>query len=203
MCNFFFIRNKIGSLLFLLLIMVATSCSTTTGYRSGKYASSHKRVVKSKKSSKTYVKKVSEPKFSSNSTVIASVSGIRHEIIDYAIRFRGVKYKYGGKSPDTGFDCSGFTGYIFSQNGIPLSGPSDIQAKRGVNKTMKQLLPGDLVFFGDENRISHVAIVAETSDNHIQVVHATTSAGVKMDEITSSEYWSSRFLFGKDIISSR
>jgi len=68
---------------------------------------------------------------------------------------------------------------------------------------MKQLLPGDLVFFGDENRISHVAIVAETSDNHIQVVHATTSAGVKMDEITSSEYWSSRFLFGKDIISSR
>ena len=56
-------------------------------------------------------------------------------------------------------------------------------------------------FFGNEQRISHVAIVSENLDKKLKVVHATTSAGVKTDVITDYAYWESRFLFGKDILS--
>ncbi len=186
----------------LLLTMMITSCSPSTTSRTGKYSSANKR-AKTKNSTKenrpyTYHKtKKSETKSSEKS----SSSSLREDIVNNALKYEGIKYRSGGKTPDTGFDCSGFTGYIFTQNGIPLSGPSHKLAELGKQKSKKELMPGDLVFFGNEERISHVAIVSDASGDEIKVVHATTSAGVKIDEITGSEYWTSRFLFGRDVIS--
>jgi cell wall-associated NlpC family hydrolase len=74
-------------------------------------------------------------------------------------------------------------------------------AKKGRNKSKEDLGPGDLVFFGDSDRISHVAIVASHNGDSLTVIHATTSAGVKVDNINGSAYWESRFLFGRDILS--
>ena len=114
--------------------------------------------------------------------------------------YLGTTYQSGGKSPDSGFDCSGFTSFVFTQNGIPLSGSSDKLAQLGKEKRRDELLPGDLVFFGNEQRISHVAIVSDNQNKKLKVVHATTSAGVKTDIISDYAYWESRFLFGKDIL---
>ncbi|MBL0101993.1 MAG: C40 family peptidase [Saprospiraceae bacterium] len=184
------------------LTLMITSCSPSTTHRTGKYSSANKR-ASSKNTSKedkryTYEK---SSKSESKSTVKVKSSSLRDLIVSTAMQYEGIQYRSGGKTPETGFDCSGFTGYIFTQNGIPLSGPSHKLAERGQHKLKKELLPGDLVFFGNEERISHVAIVSDNTGDLLKVVHATTSAGVKVDEISSSDYWTSRFLFGVDVIS--
>lgn len=187
---------------FLIMGLMITSCSPSNSSRTGKYSSANKRTSpkgKTKESKNyTYSKPKKEDKTSSS---VSSLSNVRNSIVSNAMQYEGTKYRAGGKSPDSGFDCSGFTGFIFTQNGIPISGPSHKLAEMGKYKTKKELLPGDLVFFGNKERISHVAIVSDATGSEIKVVHATTSAGVKVDEITGSEYWTSRFLFGRDLIS--
>ena len=181
---------------------MVTSCSPKTSARTGKYSSANKRKSNNQSSKEdrnyTYHKPT---KTTTKSTNKIKTSELREEIVSSAIRYEGTQYRSGGKSPQTGFDCSGFTGYIFTQNGIPLSGPSHKLAELGKQKSKNDLMPGDLVFFGNEDRISHVAIVSAITDDQLKVVHATTSAGVKVDEISGSEYWTSRFLFGRDVIS--
>lgn len=82
------------------------------------------------------------------------------EIIDYAKKFLGVKYVYGGSSPK-GFDCSGFTSYVFDQYGINLERVAANQAGQGKKISKSDLKAGDLVFFdtnGGHNNIGHVGI---------------------------------------------
>lgn len=195
-------KNSLAKFYILLAVtLIMASCNTSTHTRSSKYSSANKR------QSRVYVSKekkaypTAKPKSKKTYAPSDLSSDRRQSIVQYALQYEGTKYRYGGKSPDTGFDCSGFTGYVFTQNGIPVSGPSQQLAQMGKPKIMEQLMPGDLVFFGDKKKISHVGIVAERSKNEIQVVHATTSAGVKVDEISNSDYWSSRFLYGRDILS--
>ncbi len=190
------------AILILISAMIA-SCNTTTRTKSGKYSSSNKRqakiyVSKEKKNTKNNTTKTVVKKQSETSV---EISGLRQSIVAYALQYKGTKYRYGGKSPDTGFDCSGFTGFVFTKNGIPVSGPSHDIAKMGKPKSIDQLMPGDVVFFGDKQKISHVGIVAKSLPNQIQIVHATTSVGVKVDDILGSEYWTKRFLYGRDLIS--
>ena len=185
----------------LMCLLMVTSCGTSHSSRTGKYSAAKKRSSNNKasKEDKTYATNKAyktETKGKKSNT-----SDLRANIVSSAHQFEGTQYKSGGKTPETGFDCSGFTGYIFTQNGIPLSGPSQKLAELGKQKSKSDLMPGDLVFFGNEERISHVAIVSENSDNQLRIVHATTSAGVKTDEISQSAYWQSRYLFGIDVIS--
>ncbi|MBK9736080.1 MAG: C40 family peptidase [Saprospiraceae bacterium] len=184
----------------ILLIFVSSCSPSSTGRRTSRYSSTDKRERSSSKTIEdkkyTYVSK------KTSSSVNALTNGhMRDEIVLTALKHTGRSYQSGGKTPETGFDCSGFTSYIFNQNGIPISGSSDQQAKLGSHKPKESLLPGDLVFFGNESRISHVGIVASNGDDELEIVHSTTSAGVKIDNITESEYWQSRFLFGVDVIS--
>jgi cell wall-associated NlpC family hydrolase len=185
-------------------LMSVTSCSTSQ-YGS-KYSSSKKRSSGSmaKKSSRPAEKRVyREPLKEEKKNHPAIKTGsltTRSQIIETAEKYLGSPYKPGGKKPETGFDCSGFTGFIFTQNGYPLSGGSHDIAKMGKQKPKEKLIPGDLVFFGNKERISHVAIVSDVEKGKLEVIHSTTSAGVKKDNILGSEYWESRFLFGMDVI---
>lgn len=79
--------------------------------------------------------------------------GIR--VVDYAKRFVGVPYEWGGSSPRYGFDCSGFVRYVYQHFGksLPHSSYGDTSYGRAVVR--KNLKPGDLVFFADN---SHVGI---------------------------------------------
>ena len=68
------------------------------------------------------------------------------KICDYATKFIGIPYVYGGSTP-SGFDCSGFVKYVYANFGINLPRVSYSQMNVGTPVTRDQLLPGDLVFF--------------------------------------------------------
>lgn len=79
------------------------------------------------------------------------------DIVAYAKKFIGTPYRYGGTSPN-GFDCSGFTQYVYSNFGGNLPHNSGSQYSYGTAVSKSELQPGDLVFFSSSSRISHVGI---------------------------------------------
>jgi len=80
--------------------------------------------------------------------IIPSGGGGRPQIPAIAARYLGTPYRYGGTSPQTGFDCSGFVQYVFAQAGISLPRTSMTQQQIGTRVSMNALQPGDLVFRG-------------------------------------------------------
>ena len=113
------------------------------------------------------------------------------EVIINALSLTGIKYKYGGNSPETGFDCSGFVRYVF-RNAANLTLPPTARAISQIGKAVKkdELQPGDLVFFNTlQSAFSHVGIYI--GDN--KFIHAPrTGANVRVENMQQS-YWSSRF----------
>lgn len=125
----------------------------------------------------------------------------REEIADYAEKFVGVHYKYAGKSPSTGFDCSGFTSYVMKGFGITISPASSEQAESGRKVSLSQVRPGDLIFFGESaNKIQHVALVVKRTSDGITCVHSTTSRGVIVENVSASTYWKPKILFARDVV---
>lgn len=187
---------------YLLFLSVIACSPKSVGHRGSTYSAARKKSTNAH--TKKYTTTTTANRTGTKSEKAeTSTSSIRIEIVQNAKKYTGLPYKYGGRSPESGFDCSGFTSYVFNQTGIPISGPSHQQAQLGKHVKKTDLEPGDLVFFGDQNRISHVGIVASHHDQNIEIVHSTTSAGVKTDNISTSDYWSSKFLFGIDVISSK
>jgi len=74
-------------------------------------------------------------------------SGRGTEVVAISMGYLGIPYKWGGASPSTGFDCSGFTMYVFAQVGVSLPHYAAAQFGMGVAVSQDQLEPGDLVFF--------------------------------------------------------
>ncbi|MEI6408813.1 MAG: C40 family peptidase [Bacteroidota bacterium] len=121
-------------------------------------------------------------------------------MIQYAQKYVGSPYKYGGESP-SGFDCSGFTSYVLKQYGVKLSPASAEQAKQGVKIPLDRARQGDLLFFGDATHIQHVALIVENKKDGIVCVHSTTSRGVIIENVTTSNYWKPKILYARDVIS--
>jgi cell wall-associated NlpC family hydrolase len=76
-------------------------------------------------------------------------------VVGIAMKYLGVPYRWGGASPSTGFDCSGFTMYVFAQIGVSLPHYTGSQWAMGTPVSRDQLQPGDLVFF---NNLGHMGI---------------------------------------------
>jgi cell wall-associated NlpC family hydrolase len=113
------------------------------------------------------------------------------EVLINALSLTGIKYKYGGSNPDTGFDCSGFVRYVFSQ-AANLTLPPTARAISQIGKTVKkdELQPGDLVFFNTlKSAFSHVGIYV--GDN--KFVHAPRTGGAVRVESMQTSYWASRY----------
>jgi hypothetical protein len=85
---------------------------------------------------------------------------LRSEIVGTAKRFIGTPYRWGGTSPDEGFDCSGLTMVVYQLNGLKLPRSSRQQYRAGIPIGRDELMQGDLVFFATSGsrRISHVGI---------------------------------------------
>ena len=123
-----------------------------------------------------------------------SNSGSGSSIVATAKKYLGYKYVYGGSSPSTGFDCSGFTSYVYKQHGISLSRTAAGQYSNGVSVSRANLQPGDLVMFGSP--INHVAIYIGGG----QIIHASTpSTGVRIDSLNSG-YYSKNYTGARRII---
>lgn len=78
-------------------------------------------------------------------------------VVDTARQYMGTPYVYGGRSP-SGFDCSGFTSYVYEQMGVSLNRTAGGQLQNGYYVSLEEMQPGDLVFFGSSSYISHVGI---------------------------------------------
>jgi cell wall-associated NlpC family hydrolase len=93
-----------------------------------------------------------------------------------ADRFVGTTYVWGGNTPDGGFDCSGFTKYVFAQQGIQLPRTAREQARVGESVALdySAFRPGDLLFFAEpKEAISHVAIYIGDG----RIIHASSAMG--------------------------
>ena len=121
-----------------------------------------------------------------DTTPVAS-SGNGEAVVEYAKQYLGYKYVSGGSSPSTGFDCSGFTSYVYKNFGVTLSRTSRGQINNGVAVEKNNLLPGDLVVFNNDanTAIGHVGIYVG-SGNFIHA--ANPSDGVKITSLSSSYY---------------
>lgn len=106
----------------------------------------------------------------------------------------GVPYRYGGDSPQRGFDCSGLTCYLYKKANISLPRTSSAQVRMGPLLKYTEARAGDLIFFGTGNRVNHVGIVLRSSPGTIEVIHSTSSAGVISQNVLASRYWSSRLI---------
>lgn len=102
------------------------------------------------------------------------------DVVDYALQFLGSKYVWGGSTP-SGFDCSGFTSYVYKHFGIYLPHSSKMQAGYGKAVARADLVPGDLVFFFSP--IHHVGIYIGGGK---MVNAAGTGKGVRIDYIWAS-----------------
>jgi cell wall-associated NlpC family hydrolase len=101
------------------------------------------------------------------------------ELIEYAKKFLGIPYKFGGTSPSTGFDCSGFVQYVYKNClGINISRTTKEQINDGFEVKKEDLLPGDLVFPNNH----HVTLYIGNN----QVIHAPQPN----DHIKISKLWS-------------
>ena len=112
------------------------------------------------------------------------VNSLGQQIVDYAMQYVGYKYVYGGSSPSTGFDCSGFTTYIFKHFDIKLTRNASGQYRdNGVKVSMADLMPGDLIFTSsDGNGVTHVGIYVGNN----KYIHASgTGIGVVVSDSDS------------------
>jgi len=115
-------------------------------------------------------------------------SSIREEIVAYAHNFLGVKYVYGGSTPK-GFDCSGFTQYVYNHFGITLERNSRAQYQKSVTKISRSALQiGDLVFFSNNSSGGHVGHVGIYIGDGMFIHASSPGDYVKIDSLDSSFY---------------
>jgi len=113
------------------------------------------------------------------------------ELVDQAMGYLGIRYRFGGTSPETGLDCSGLVMNVFRNAiGLDLPRTASEMARMGDNIGRQELKPGDLVFFNTMRRaFSHVGIYLGDG----QFVHAPSSGGKVRVENMANSYWAERF----------
>jgi len=120
-----------------------------------------------------------------------SVSGKGMEVVFYAMGLIDTGYRFGGKNPEAGLDCSGMVSYVYGQAaGLKVQGSAADIARNGRAINRAELRPGDLVFFNTLNRsYSHVGIFIGDA----RFIHAPSTNGrVRIDRLSDS-YYASRF----------
>lgn len=120
------------------------------------------------------------------------------KVLQSALSFTGTRYRYGGSSPVTGFDCSGFVGYVFRESaGLKLPRASyQMASVDGRKLSREELKAGDLVFFAQRKRISHVGIYLGDD----RFIHAPSTGGRVRTDTLSDNYWRKRFVNGKRVL---
>ena len=120
---------------------------------------------------------------------------LANQIVEYAMTFIGVPYRYGGSSPSSGFDCSGLTQYVYNNFGYSICRTT--QYKEGVPVERDELLPGDLVFFNTTGYgIGHVGMYI--GDN--QFIHAPSPGKTVCITRMDTGYYDTRYVCAVRII---
>lgn len=120
------------------------------------------------------------------------------DILQTALGFRGVPYRYGGESPTTGFDCSGFVRFVMAQHQLTLPRTAAEQFQIGRRVSARDVQAGDLVFFSTvAPGASHVGLAISKDE----FVHAPATSGVVRVERLEWSYWQSRFVGARRLFS--
>lgn len=153
------------------------------GYISTALLSDKKQETTSRATAKPRNKTQTNPVVNNEPTTPPPASAGASSVVAKAKQYIGSRYVYGGSTP-SGFDCSGFTSYVYRQFGVILNRTAAGQFSNGVAVSKSQLQPGDLVMFG-KSGINHVGIYIGGG----QMVHAANpSRGVTIDTINSGYY---------------
>lgn len=108
---------------------------------------------------------------------------LKSQLLQIGQEYIGVRYREGGTSPRYGFDCSGYTQYVFDKIGIELNRTAIYQMQQGVIVAEEDLQPGDLIFYsgtGDDGGFaSHVAIYIGNG----KIMHASTTRGITIADL--------------------
>lgn len=131
------------------------------------------------------------------------INTIVNDLIATAKKYIGTRYQSGGKTP-AGFDCSGFTSFIFNQFGYKLGASSSAQFSDGKQINNRDIRPGDLLFFNGRDigsRIGHVGIAISEPDEKgvITFIHSASGGGIRIDK-TSAPYYNSRYKGARRVI---
>ena len=176
------------------------------GYIASKYLSENRTEVtsrslsESREEQKVEVKEESKPQVeqNTNNEQVAVSSSKGEDIVSYAKQYLGYKYVSGGSTPKRGFDCSGFTSYVYKNFGKSLSRTSKGQASNGKEVAKSELQLGDLVIFKGwgTNSIGHVGIYVGGNS----FIHAANEdKGVVITSLSDS-YYSSKYVTARRII---
>ena len=178
--------KKIMLLLGMMILMV--SCGTSKPV-------AVKRNLPTKTVAKTNTSRDLDSKYSGNIS-----SGVK-SILKDAEKYLGAPYKYGGNT-SSGFDCSGYTVKVFDENDLKLPRRSADQANFGKKIEIKNVQPGDLLFFATSGagKVSHVGIVHDVgSDGEVKFIHASTSKGVVISSLNEN-YWNKAYLHAQRVL---
>ena len=129
--------------------------------------------------------------------VVSTVAVSSADILQTALGFRGVPYRYGGEDPRTGFDCSGFIRFVLAQHQLTVPRTAAEQFQIGRRVSVKDIQAGDLVFFSTvAPGASHVGLAIGPDE----FVHAPATSGVVRVERLEWSYWQSRFVGARRLL---
>jgi cell wall-associated NlpC family hydrolase len=124
----------------------------------------------------------------------------RNPVVAAARSLTGVRYRYGGESPQTGFDCSGLTWWAFRQVGVDLPRVSYDQYEAGHAVSRRDIRAGDLVFFrlrGNPKNM-HVGIATDKGT----FIHSPSEGGRVREDAIDGSYWRDRYVGARRILKS-
>ncbi|SDL72793.1 C40 family peptidase [Kriegella aquimaris] len=171
---------------YLLLLLIVASCGATKK----KAAHSQERKV-----SVAASPRISAPREERAEKETRRPKSKAENIINTALTFSGVRYKYGGTTTK-GMDCSGLLYISFGEHDINLPRVSYQMAEQGNPIRLKNIVKGDLLFFKTgkaSKRINHVGMVVAIDGDDIKFIHSTTSRGVIVSSLHEG-YWNYAFV---------
>ncbi|WP_456107126.1 C40 family peptidase [Pseudomonas mangrovi] len=139
--------------------------------------------------------------FLSDSSKSYELPQLTDSLLAHGLSLVGTRYRYGGSSAETGFDCSGFVGYLFNEE-VGLKLPRSTREMINLDAprvSRAELEPGDVIFFNDRGRgrVSHAGIYLGDD----QFIHSSSSrsGGVRVDSLEDS-YWKRSYLQAKRVL---
>ena len=132
-----------------------------------------------------------------STSAMAADDGFAQKLLGKAMQLIGVKYRFGGTSPETGLDCSGYVQYVFKNAvGVSLPRTASEQAHVGDVVGTSDMLPGDMVFFNTRGfSNSHVGIYVGNG----MFVHSPNSRSQVRFDTLDSGYWKAHFTSARRI----
>lgn len=130
---------------------------------------------------------------------------VADNLAEFASTLLGRKYVWGAVGPKN-FDCSGFTSYVFRNQGIELPRTSRMQYTQGEKVDRSDLRPGDLMFFSSPRTrkgvVGHVGMVVSVDEESgsVTFIHASTSKGITYQKFPDGGYYSRNYIGAKRVI---